>query len=116
MGTNFYLHFHRSDVELGKEGIHIGKNSCGWVFHFEAHNNPCLKTVKDMKAFTKLGFIYDEYEVEHTYEGFWDIVARSKESFNGRAPYVLEDPEHPEPPIFPSWEDEGFAFTEGDFC
>ena len=116
MGTNFYLHFHRSDIENGIEGFHIGKRSAGWVFHFEAHDKPVVKTVSAMRALTKLGFIYDEYDREYTYEQFWQEVEDTKKPWFGKAPYVLEDLENPEPLLFPCWEDEGFAFTEGDFC
>lgn len=115
IGTNYYLHFHRSDIENGIEGTHIGKNSCGWAFQFEAHSNPSIKTVSDMRSFTKLGFIYDEYDREHTYEDFWKIVEDSKVPIDGEAPYVLSDPNYPDEPVY-GYEDEGFAFIEGDFC
>lgn len=112
IGTNFYLYFHRSDVKLGR-GKHIGKNSCGWVFHFEADNK--LKTVEAMKEFTKTGYIYDEYGREIPYNEFWDIVESSKEPFNGRPPYILVDPDYPNDTCSDSWEDEGFAFTQSNF-
>ena len=117
MGTNYFLHFSRNDVERGIEGVHIGKQSCGWVFHFQAHNNPKIRSVQNMKAFTKLGFIYDEYEKEYTYEEFWKMVEHSKDLYiDGSSPYILCDPEYPEEVIPNSWEDEGLAFSEGDFC
>ena len=115
MGTNFYLHFHRSDIECNIEGIHIGKNSAGWVFHFEAQSRPLIRDVKAMKALTKLGFIYDEYGKEYTYNDFWQLVEDTKEPYFGRDPYVLNDPENPEPAWFKRWEDEGFCFSEGEF-
>ena len=116
MGTNYYLYMNRTDAELKRNGFHIGKNSAGWVFQFEAYQHPLIKTVKAMKAFTRLGFIYDEYDREHTYEDFWQTVEESKEPYYGRAPYVLTDPDYPNESTLNSWEDEGFAFTEGDFC
>lgn len=115
MGTNYYLYRSRAEAELELDGFHIGKNSAGWVFHFEAYDNPNIKTVNAMKAFTRLGYIYDEYGTEYTYEEFWKIVEESKELYYGREPYILDDPENPEPHWFKRWEDEGFCFSEGEF-
>lgn len=117
MGTNYYMYSSRYKQELDMEGVHLGKNSWGWVFHFQAHSAPRVKTVEDMKAFTKMGFIYDEYDREITYEDFWKMVEKTKKPMpDGTAKYVLVDPNYPNDPIYDSWEDEGFAFTEGDFC
>lgn len=116
MGTNYYLYMNRTDAQIEKDGYHIGKNSAGWVFQFEAYNRPLIKTVQAMRAFTKLGFIYDEYGRECTYEDFWQIVEESKEPYYGRDPYVLIDPDYPKEDISNSWEDEGLVFTEGEFC
>lgn len=118
IGTNYYLCYKRgSDAENIDSGLHIGKNSAGWVFNFQAHYKPEIKTVRTWKKLTRAGFIYNEYGVELTYEEFWtDIVEGSKKKYYGRDPYVLEDPENPEPHLFGCWEDEGFAFSEGDFC
>ena len=85
------------------------------MFQFEAHNKPLIKTVNDMKAFTKLGFIYNECGIEYTYEDFWKLVEDSKVPIDGEEPYVLFDPNYPDEPIY-GYENEGFAFTEGDFC
>lgn len=85
------------------------------MFHFEAHDKPLIKTVNDMRAFTKLGFIYNEYGIEYTYEGFWKLVEDSKVPIDGEEPYVLFDPNYPDEPVY-GYENEGFAFTEGDFC
>ena len=117
MGTNYYVYMNRTDAELEKDGLHVGKNSAGWVFQIEAHDYPKIKNVNGMKAFTKLGFIYDEYGDEITYEDFWKLVEGTKELLeDGTAPYVLIDPHYPQDSVLNSWEDEGFAFTEGDFC
>ena len=117
MGTNYYLYMSRYKQELDIEGVHIGKNSWGWVFHFNAISAPQVKTVADMKAFTKMGFIYDEYGREITYQDFWEMVEETKEPMpDGRAKYVLVDPNYPHELTTDSWEDKGFAFTEGDWC
>ena len=36
MGTNYYLVANGPSVH---EPIHIGKNSDGWLFHFQSQNN-----------------------------------------------------------------------------
>ena len=36
MGTNFYAVRTKPTIE---EPIHIGKRSCGWLFHFQSHND-----------------------------------------------------------------------------
>ncbi len=119
MGTNFYLHQYRLNKhDYPDTGFHIGKRSCGWVFHFEAHERPHVKTVEEMRQQTFNGYIYDEYGTEYTYEQFWKEVEETKEpDVDGRPNYVLVDPEYPHV-ISPSveWEDEGFAFTLSDFC
>ena len=114
MGTNYYWFKEEPDEkEDVLTGLHIGKNSCGWVFNFEAHSSPKLRTVQDYREFLKEGYIYDEYAREISYNEFWDIVESSKELFNGEPPYVLVDPNYPHEPY--GYEDEGFAFSEGDF-
>ena len=109
------MYFSRERAKLMTEDFHIGKRSAGWVFHFEAHNNPKITTVREMKKYTRIGFIYDEYGREYTYNGFWQLVEDTKEPYFDRDPYVLDDPENPEPAWFKRWEDEGFCFSEGEF-
>lgn len=119
MGTNFYALKHRiKKSEDLYNGLHIGKNSCGWVFHFQAYHKPNIVRVKQMKKVTFKCFIYDEYGEEYTYEDFWNIVEDSLvPDVDGRPNYVLVDPEYPHViSPFVEWEDEGFAFTLSDFC
>lgn len=116
MGSNYYAFDERiTETTDFNEGLHIGKNSCGWVFHFESHYKPKLKTVQDYREFLKEKVIYDEYDREISYEEFWSIVEDSKKLFNGSPPYVLIDPNYPNDYTRDSWVDEGFAFTESEF-
>ena len=117
MGTNYYAINKRIDnIEDLDLGLHIGKNSCGWVFNFEAHSNPELKSIQNYKDYLKEKFIYDEYAREIPYKEFWEIVESSKESFNSRDPYVLTDEEEPfRHAWYNEWVDEGFAFSEAEF-
>lgn len=120
MGTNYY-HFPdqvkaTTPVEVG---LHIGKNSAGWVFNFQAYETPQLKTVDDYRKFLKDGVIYNEYDEEIPYEEFWKIVAESLLDFYGEAPYSLNNlPEDDSASIvgIEEWMNEGFTFTKNDFC
>ena len=63
IGTNFYWFKEEQKEDFEHhEGLHIGKRSCGWVFHFQAHHEPFLHSFNDYKKFLKQGYIYDEYE------------------------------------------------------
>lgn len=123
MGTNYY-HFKEKikEGDFPEGGLHIGKNSAGWVFHFEAHEYPRLKTAQDYQEFLKEGVIYNEYDEEVSYEEFWKIVEESKEDYYGKPPYDFENlPEDGNTSSFPligiaEWMDEGFMFTANDFC
>ena len=120
MGNNYY-HFQdkvkaTTPVEAG---LHIGKNSAGWVFNFQAYETPQLKTVDDYRKFLKDGVIYNEYDEEISYEEFWKIVAESLLDFYGEAPYSLNNlPEDDSVRIIgvEEWMDGGFTFTKNDFC
>lgn len=122
MGTNFYYFSDQVKATTPVEtGRHIGKLSGGWVFHFRAYEKPKLKTVRDYREFLKEGVIYNEYDEEISYEEFWKLVKESLKS----------DPWDPEPPYsfdnlpddistyivgIKEWMDEGYMFTENDFC
>ena len=100
--------------------IHIGKNSWGWVFHFEAHKDLGLTTVQAYKDFLKEGFIYDEYDRLIFYDEFWEMVEETlKPMPDGEAKYILEDPNEKssDDSYFrdSSWVDEGLAFTDWEF-
>ena len=116
MGTNFYAFNERitEGTDL-HEGLHIGKNSGGWVFNFQAHEN--LRTVKDYKDFLRDKVIYDEYEREIPYNEFWVIVEYSKEEDHFGVPYSYSNPPSDEPRSkwYNEWEDEGYMFTETEF-
>lgn len=103
-----------------ESGLHIGKISGGWVFHFQAHNFPELKTVAQYRKLLKKGFIYNEYDEKISYKNFWIIVESS----------LMPDPWDPEPPYsfknlpkdeVPSvtgvveWTDDDFMFTLNEF-
>ena len=121
MGTNFYYFQEQAkDATFVDEGLHIGKLSAGWVFHFEAHINPELKTVEAYREFLKNGVIYDEYNRRITYEEFWKLVESSLEADLGdtEPPHSFDN--LPEDSIHlistEDWMDGGFMFTESNFC
>ena len=66
MGTNFYAFNERitEGTDL-HEGLHIGKNSGGWVFNFQAYSN--LRTAEDFRNFLKDKVIYDKHSINSKY-------------------------------------------------
>lgn len=117
MGTNYYW-FKKRIHEGAEGGLHIGKNSAGWVFHFEAHEYPRLKTVQDYKEFLKKGFIYNEYDEKIPYNEFWEIVEDSVEDCYDRPPYSFVNLPKGEEDILSlrGWMSEDYMFSMGDFC
>ena len=119
MGTNYYVFDERITEETNVDsGLHIGKNSAGWGFNFEAHKG--LRTVKAYKKFLKGKVIYNEYDDEIPYDEFWDIVKDSKEKdYYGRRPYSYSNPDPNSSSCrnyYTEWEDEGYMFTSVEFC
>ena len=120
MGTNyFWFKKKMRENEFCENGLHIGKDSWGWVFQFEAHRELNLLSVEDYKNFLKKGYIYDEYDEEVTYEDFWRIVEETKKPMpSGRDKNILSDPQEKPSPLallIPMWENEGLTFTEAEF-
>lgn len=118
MGTNFY-HLKRKlkEGEDHDKGLHIGKRSCGWVFHFEAHNEPFLKSFSDYKEFLKKGYIYDEYDRLIPYDDFIKLVEETKEiEPDGEPPWSFDNyPDDCGYSVFEDWMSDGFMFTLSDF-
>lgn len=116
MGTNYHAFDKRvqEDVNL-HEGLHIGKNSGGWVFNFQAYSN--LRTAEDYRNFLRDKIIYDEYYREVPVEEFWSIVESSKEEDHFGKPWSYSNPPDDEPGQrwYNEWEDEGYTFTEAEF-
>ena len=120
MGTNYHWAKNKvAEGEVPETDLHIGKNSWGWVFHFQAYPRQNLTTVEAWKEKTKEGYIYDEYDRLISYNDFWDIVYETLEPMpDGSPKYVLYDPEE-QPAFIPDlgeWTDSGFAFMNSDFC
>ena len=121
MGTNYYFFREKmKENEFCDNGLHIGKNSWGWVFNFEGYPDKGITTVQDWRNLTKEGYIYNEYDEEISYEDFWKLVEETKEPMpDGKEKYVLTDPTQDPSPIdlsIPMWKDEGYGFTGWEFC
>ena len=97
------------------EGLHIGKCSAGWAFHFRAHHDSFqryrLVSYRDYKEFLKEGYIYTEYEDLVYYDEFIEMVesTRPKKKWSSL-------PEGEQLHIGEEWENEGFMFSLCDFC
>ena len=93
MGTNFYLVKNAPTV---RDPIHIGKSSCGWLFHFHAVNEPwndppvvwnTYKQVKDtLKQLTVDSndyVIMNEYDEIVSFDDFFELVdSKQQDEFN----------------------------------
>ena len=122
MGTNYYWYKEKQTARPIPEGLHIGKCSAGWVFHFQAHKDifqrQNLMSYYDYKEFLKKGFIYNEYEEEVPYSKFIKLVESTKKQEDGKEPWTFENNPDNVRPIDSTeeWMDSGFMFTKGDFC
>ncbi len=71
MGTNYYYESCKRS-----ESLHIGKSSAGWVFIFQAHDEPEIMSVSDYLVHfeNNPGKIVNEYQQELTVEEFKQLV------------------------------------------
>ena len=117
IGTNYYwFEKERKKNQLTEEGLHIGKDSCGWVFNFQVHNSLNLTAVEAYKEFTKKGYIYNEYDELIPYNDFWKIVEDSKLPWNdGKVPYSYDSPNVDRMFDVEEYMNEGYMFTNCDF-
>ena len=112
MGTNYYLLTKKvEEGEYPEGGLHIGKQSCGWIFNFQAHPT-WGKTVADMRELTKIWLIYNEYGDLVSYDEFWEMVESSKEPYEDGSMHkgITEEGRR-----MGDYEDEGFPFSTIDF-
>ena len=118
MGTNYYFFKERKKKKEEPEaGLHIGKNSYGWVFNFQAHLKERLMSYEEWKEYTKDGFIYDEYGSSIPYEIFWKYVEISKEpDIDREEPWSYYNyPEGNDLEVSACYMNNGFMFTNCDF-
>lgn len=83
MGTNYYLHRRCPNAcehcALEAEPLHIGKNSWGWTFGFQAHPSLGITRRTDWEAaIADGGTIVNEYDEEVAPEDFWTLVEDSR--------------------------------------
>ena len=123
MGTNYYIGLKHAE-------FHIGKASAGWKFLFQAQTietsiyDPsnkvkfgfCLElrsfkeVVTAIKELLKVGFkLYDEYCREYSLEEFIKIV---KEKQSGKSHLEITNKYN----YLYYQDDEGYEFTESEFC
>ncbi len=116
MGTNYYFFKEKKARKQDPtEGLHIGKLSYGWVFHFQAYPNKGLISYYQWQQFTRNGYIYDEYGRIKSYRKFWEIVEDSKEIIDDLTPLDFNSANHSYTPGIKEYMNNGFMFTECDF-
>ena len=75
MGCNFYLKTASCNTCGNKpQGLHLGKSSYGWAFHFQYNGGQFYKNVEEMKEWLKDKEIENEYGESVTHEEFWKMV------------------------------------------
>ena len=76
MGTNYYAKFEICDSCGRSEEIHLGKSSCGWTFMFQSHDDPPIKSYRDLLDWLDQSDaqIFNEYQEKITVKEFRDIV------------------------------------------
>lgn len=116
MGTNYYWYREDPKNPIENEGLHIGKLSGGWAFHFEAHFDKFqrykLTSYAAWKEFLKEGFIYNEYGDFYPYKKFIKLIESTRE----KGKTYKDIPEGEQLHLCDEWEDCGFMFSLGDFC
>ena len=117
MGTNYYwFREEKKPNQIVDEGLHIGKCSAGWSFHFQAHFDPFqrydLTSYRNYKEFLKEGYIYTEYDDLVYYDEFIEMV----ESTRPKKKWTSFPEDREQLHIGDEWEDEGFMFSLVDFC
>ncbi len=78
MGTNYYYQTEICPHCKRSEELHIGKSSAGWVFLFQAHEDPEIKSFQDyLNYFEKTpGKIMSEYKEEFSVSQFEEMINR----------------------------------------
>ena len=116
MGTNYYFFREKKKRKQDpSEGLHIGKLSYGWVFHFQAYSNKGLVSYYQWQQATKNGYIYDEYGRLISYNRFWDTVKASKETIDELTPLDFTTCGYEIMQGINEYMNNGFMFTECDF-
>ena len=84
MGTNYYIK--KKERRVREPDLHIGKNSYGWEFHFQAYyedeyyRTPELKSKQQWMEYIFLNSdsIYDEYDDNVSLEEFIELLELKK--------------------------------------
>ena len=93
MGTNYYAIPKWNDSKIKssivkkvmKQGIHIGKSSCGWKFCFDHNNWKYFKQNKQsIVDFINSSNIKDEYDRKITPNEFWKLVESKKDGIDNK--------------------------------
>jgi len=120
MGTNYYIK--HKERKVTQPDLHIGKNSAGWEFSFEAHEKneyyqtPDLKTKQQWFEYMFLndGNIFNEYNVEISFQELVKIIESTmNRGLKNHYDYLKEN--HDFESLKYCFKDEGFSFSEGDF-
>ena len=115
MGTNYYVVKNGPSV---REPIHIGKSSIGWLFNFQAHNEPWEippvvwntynQVVEWLKKYTVDSTEYvimDEYDEIVSLDDLIELIRWKQED-------CKDNPDN----FKYARNVDGYRFSDGDFC
>lgn len=137
MGTNYYLltkeikykdklgmNYELTDTPYFAYRLHIMKNSVGWLCLFEAHED-LIESVGDIKKLCDTGDfeIFDEYNQKFTWDEFAKVFNDKYSRYkNGNAENLLSHINSNEDIRYLTFQmryfadDEGYEFTDREFC
>ena len=110
MGTNYYVETTTCRCCGHKpERIHIGKNSVGWEFMFEAQE--LIRSFRDWRIYLTNKQIVDEYDRKVSYEDFLKLVYDSRDAGAKNHHDYCQNKGY----SGTFKDDEGWAFIDGEF-
>src|SRR5574343_829049 len=83
MGTNYSIRKNMcSHCQRAEEEVHLGKSSCGWIFHFQYNSGKYYQDIEEMREWTKDKDIFNEYGEKVSYTEFWNMVEEAQNKEN----------------------------------
>ncbi len=120
MGTNYFHRYNKCSHCNRYDERHIGMQSAGWEFSFQAFTDdeykPFLKSWAEWKEALKAGQIFDEYEREISLDEFIAKVEATKGRKNHYDSMIDYAKRHGPSYMDGEWKDaEGWSFSLAQF-
>ena len=113
MGTNYYWRHDICECCNRSNTLHIGKDSGGWTFSFQAHDYPPIRSYQMwLENLRADGIIEDEYGKEVSLEDFMQMVERKRKEKHDHHTYCVANYRNHRGTFH---DHEGYSFSEDDF-